>query len=254
MIENFATIVLAAGKGTRLAEGCPSPAPKVLYQIAGRPMIGYTLDLLKGLGLEEIVIVVGHRADDVKREVGPGFKFAVQDKRLGTGHAAKVGLVPVSKSKKEILIINGDDSAFYRPKTLQTIINEHVSKGDTVTFVTLKLENPIGLGRVIRKNGAVVDIIEEKDATNAQKKIKEINDGVYVFNRKWLEQNLPNVKKSKAGEYYLVDLIRTAVEQGKKVGAFVLENVGEWHGVNTPEELVRADKLMGEKLKNATKK
>jgi bifunctional N-acetylglucosamine-1-phosphate-uridyltransferase/glucosamine-1-phosphate-acetyltransferase GlmU-like protein len=252
MIGNFAAIVLAAGKGTRLAEGHPSPIPKVLYEIAGRPIVSYTLELLKKVGFEEIVIVVGYKAGDVKRVVGSGFKFAIQDKRLGTGHAAKIGLANVSPGKKEILIINGDDSAFYKVSTLQKILNKHVGRGDTITFVILRLENPTGLGRAIRRNGEVVDIIEEKDATSAQKKIKEINDGVYVFNRGWLEQNLPNIKKSKMGEYYLVDLIRAAVAQGKKVGTFVLEDSGEWRGVNTPEELKIADKLMRERISDAS--
>ncbi|HEX7456029.1 MAG TPA: sugar phosphate nucleotidyltransferase [Candidatus Nanoarchaeia archaeon] len=254
MMKKFAAVVLAAGKGTRLAAGRPSPMPKVLYEIAGRPLISYTLDVLKKVGLDEIVIVVGHKAEDVKQAVGSGFKFAVQDKRLGTGHAARIGFTQVSERKKEILVINGDDSAFYKLETLQKIINKHVGRGDTVTFVTLKLENPTGLGRVIRKNGKVVDIVEEKDATSTQKKIKEINDGVYVFNRSWLEKNLPLICRSRVGEYYIVDLIRAAVAQGKKVGAFILEDSSEWRGVNTPQELARADRLMREKQKDATEK
>jgi bifunctional N-acetylglucosamine-1-phosphate-uridyltransferase/glucosamine-1-phosphate-acetyltransferase GlmU-like protein len=254
MIGNFAAIVLAAGRGTRLAEGYPSPAPKVLYKIADRPMISYTLDLLKKLGLEEIIIVVGHKAEDVKREVGTGFKFAIQDKRLGTGHAAKIGLSLVSAGKKEILVINGDDSAFYKLGTLQKVINKHVGRDNTITFVVLRLENPTGLGRVIRRNSEVVDIIEERDTTSKQKEIKEINDGVYVFNRKWLEKKLPLVKKSKVGEYYLVDLIKMAVAQGKKVGTFVLEDSSEWRGVNTPEELKVADRMMRDRKRDASKK
>ncbi len=254
MIENFAAVVLGAGKGTRLAEGQPSPMPKVLYKIAGRPMISYTIGLLKKLGLDEIVIVVGHKAEDVKREVGTGFKFAIQEKRLGTGHAAKTGLSQVSAGKNEILVINGDDSAFYKLASLQKVLNKHVGKGNTITFVTLELEDPTGLGRVIRKNGEVVDIIEEKDATSEQKKIKEVNDGVYAFNRVWLEKNLSLIKKSKAGEYYLVDLIRMAVGQEEKVRAFVLEDASEWHGVNTPQELAEADRLMKERISNAAEK
>lgn len=252
MIENFAAVVLGAGKGTRLAEGQPSPMPKVLYKIAGRPMISYTIGLLKKLGLDEIVIVVGHKAEDVKREVGTGFKFAIQEKRLGTGHAAKTGLALVSAGKNEILVINGDDSAFYKLETLRKVLNKHIGKGNTITFVSLELEDPTGLGRVIRRDGEVVDVIEEKDATSEQKKIKEVNDGVYAFNRFWLEKNLPLIKKSKAREYYLVDLIRMAVRQGKKVSNFFLEDAREWHGVNTPQELTEADKLMKERATSAS--
>jgi bifunctional UDP-N-acetylglucosamine pyrophosphorylase/glucosamine-1-phosphate N-acetyltransferase len=131
---------------------------------------------------------------------------------------------------------------------------KHIGKANTITFVSLKLENPFGLGRVIRENGEVVDIIEEKDADSTQKAIKEINDGIYIINRSWLELNLPALKKSKVGEYYLVDLVKAAVSQGKKVGTFKLEDTSEWCGVNTPEELDEADRLMRKRIEDASKK
>jgi len=254
MIKNFAAIVLAAGKGTRLAAGAPSPRPKVLYEIAGRPLIAYTLDLLKSLGLREIVIVVGHKALEVKNVVGKGCKFAVQRKRLGTGHATAVGFSKVSSKPRTVLVINGDDSAFYKPETIQKVLNKHVGKGNTITFVTLEVENPSGLGRTIRDGERVVGIVEEKDASEKQKKIKEINDGVYCFRRGWLENNLPKIKKSPVGEYHLVDLIGLAISQGERVGVFKLGDPSEWRGVNTPQELELADSLMRKRLTHADQK
>ena len=247
-MKNFSAIVLAAGEGTRLAGGLPSPKPKVLYKIAGRPLVLYALDLLKKLGLEEIIIVVGHKASEVKRTVGQGYKFAIQRERLGTGHAAAVGLKKVSVDARNVLVINGDDSAFYKLDTIQKVLNKHVGKGNTITFVTLELENPSGLGRVVRKGEKVVGVVEEKIASSKEKKIKEINDGVYCFRRSWLEENLPKIKKSPVGEYYIVDLIGLAVSQGEKVGVFKLEDPSEWRGVNMPEELELADLLMKERL------
>lgn len=248
MIDKCAAIVLAAGKGTRLAGGSPSLKPKVLFKLAGRPMISYTLDNLKPLGLKKIIIVIGYKGRQVREIVGDNFKFATQTKQLGTGHAVKLGLAGVSLSITSILVLNGDDSAFYTPCTIKQVLDKHLGKGNTITFVSLEVDNPAGLGRVIRSGNKVMSIVEEKDASNKQKKIKEVNDGLYVFRRDWLEKNISKIKKSNAGEYYLVDLIKLATGQKEKVEAFKLYDVGEWYGVNTPSELKAADKLMRERI------
>jgi bifunctional UDP-N-acetylglucosamine pyrophosphorylase/glucosamine-1-phosphate N-acetyltransferase len=250
-MKKICAIVLAAGKGTRLAEGSPSPRPKVLYEIGGRPIILYTLDLLKKIGLREIILVLGHKAGEVKSVVGRGYKFAFQDKRLGTGHAAKAGLSQVSDEAKNVLVVNGDDSAFYSTKTLEKVLKKHFDEGNTITFVTLEPDNPSGLGRIIRRGGRVVDIVEEKDANEEQKRIGEVNDGVYVFERNWFENHLPKIKRSRVGEYYLVDLIGSAASQGEKVGVLKLSDPGEWCGVNTLEELREADKQIRKRAKDA---
>src|SRR4030042_5495284 len=130
MIKGFSAIVLAAGEGTRLAGGAPSPKPKVLYEIAGRPLIGYTLEILKKVGVGEIIIVVGYQADAVSKEVGSSYKFAAQGQQLGTGHALKTGFAKVSPGLNNVLVVNGDDSAFYKPETIQKVLSNHVGKGD----------------------------------------------------------------------------------------------------------------------------
>ena len=245
----LAAIVLAAGKGTRLAGGRPSAKPKVLYEIGGKPIITYTIDLLKAIGLGEIVIVVGHKAEEVKRVLGGDYKYALQKQRLGTGHAALVGLGLVSERSNNILILNGDDSAFYKPESIRKAINKHVGVGNTLTFVTVEVKDPTGLGRIIRnKDGLVVDIVQEKVANKLQKKIKEINAGCYIVKRGWLQKSLKQLKKSPVGEYYLVDLIKKAVFEGRKVQAYKLNDPDEWFGVNTPEELKRADLLVKDRL------
>jgi len=252
-MEKFAAIVLAAGKGTRLADGAPSPMPKVLYELAGRPMIAYTLDLLRNLGLKEIVVVVGYKAAEVEEIAGPEYKFATQTEQLGTGHAASAGLSKISPSVSNVLVVNGDDSAFYQSETIKNVLNKHIGKGNTITFVSVETTDPTGFGRVIREGEKVVGIIEEKVADKKQKKIKEVNDGLYVFRRDWLEDNLSNIKKSPVGEYYLVDLISLAVSQNEEVGTFKLSDTSEWQGVNTPEELAAADRLMRERRKHVGK-
>jgi len=147
------------------------------------------------------------------------------------------------------LILNGDDSAFYKPESIQKSINKHVGVGNTLTFVTVEVKDPTGLGRIIRnKDGLVVDIVEEKVANKLQKKIKEINAGCYIVKRGWLQKSLKQLKKSPVGEYYLVDLIKKAVFEGRKVQAYKLNDPDEWFGVNTPEELKRADLLVKDRL------
>lgn len=249
-MKNITIIILAAGKGTRLSRGAPSPKPKVLYEIGGKPIIIHTLEKLRRIGSVEIVIVVGHKAQDVKNAVGEGFIFAHQEKRLGTGHAAKIGLSYASKEAENIMVLNGDDSAFYKLETIKKVVEQHISAQNTITFVTLVPDDPTGLGRILRRNGKVVGVVEEKAATAQQKSIREVNDGLYLFRRDWFEKYLPTIKKSAVGEYYLVDLISLAVNQGEKVEAYKLADVTEWKGVNTPEDLSEADILMKQRTKD----
>ena len=249
-MKNITVIVLAAGKGTRLAGGAPSPKPKVLYEIGGKPIIIHTLEKLVILGVDEIIIVVGHKAEEVKKVVGEGFIFAHQKKRLGTGNAAKIGLSYVSKETENIMVLNGDDSAFYKLETIKKVVETHLRQQNSITFVTLTQGDPTGLGRILRKKGKVIGIVEEKAATTDQKRIREVNDGLYLFRRDWLEKYLPIIKKSAVGEYYLVDLIGLAVSQGEKVEAFKLSDPTEWKGINTTEELADADVIMKQRTKD----
>jgi len=254
MIGSIEAIIIAAGKGTRLAGGNPSPLPKVLYEIGGKPIISYTLELLKKVGLNKIIIVVGHQSELVKKAVGKDYKFAFQPQQLGTGHAVKTGLSEVSPQTQHVLVINGDDSAFYRPETIQKVVGRHLEEQNTLTFVTIEVEYPSGLGRVIRKDGKLVRIVEENEASEEEKKIKEVNDGVYIFNRAWLEKNISKIKKSPSGEYYLVDLIGLAAESGERIEAVKLPNSSEWRGINTTDELKLADQLKRKISDNAPKK
>ena len=240
-------IVLAAGEGTRMKSG----VPKILRKIAGRPMIAYTLQNLREARIGNIVVVIGYKKRDVKDFLRGATTFATQDKPLGTGHATKRGLAKV-KYGKEVLVLNGDDSFFYKPETINKVLSSHKTKDAKVTFVTLIRQDPEGLGRIVRdKKGNLLAIVEEKDATDTQRKIKEVNDGLYVFNRVWLEKNLPKVQKSHvSGEYYLVDLIEIALGQKDEVNVYRLKDSSEWLGVNTQEHLRQAEQRMNKNLKD----
>lgn len=240
--NKIAAIVLAAGKGTRMNS---RNVNKVALPLAKKPMIAYTLDLLRQLKIEKIVIVVGFAHKSIKKFLGPNFIYAHQRKRLGTAHATKCGLKSVPSNADDILVLNGDDSAFYRPEVIRKLVAEHKEKKADLTLLTIEAENPNSLGRILRDSGGkIIGIMEDKDATLEQKKIKEINPACYVFKRKFLEKFLPRVSKSRAsGEYYLTDLIRLGVENKKKVSSLKVKNIF-WRGVNTWEELKEAEAMM----------
>ena len=244
-VSNKGAIVFAAGLGTRMK----STLPKVLHKVVGLPMISYTLSNLRKAKFGEIIVVVGHKKLLVMKEVGLGVIFAHQRKRLGTGDALLSGLQKLEKGIKDVVVLNGDDSAFYNPETLSNILNNHKESGAVMTFATLILDNSFGLGRVLRiENGLPLKIVEEKEASEEEKKIKEVNIGLYVFNRVWAERNIKKIEKSPGGEYYIVDLVKIALDQGEKVNLYNLGSQNEWIGVNTLEQLKEADIKMREKI------
>ncbi|HTK03608.1 MAG TPA: Mur ligase family protein [Alphaproteobacteria bacterium] len=242
-------IVLAAGKGSRMK----SNKPKVIHEICGRPMISYSLENLRRAGFKDIVVVTSFRKNLVKRIIQGAVKIAFQkNPKGGTADAAESGFKLVSKDSKVIVVINGDDSAFYTPETIKNVIGMHQDKKSVLTFVSLEKENPIGLGRVLRdKKGNVSGIVEEKNTTDEQKKIREVNDGLYVFDKNWLTKNLPAVKKNEiTGERYITELIEMAISKKESVSAYKLPNPDEWQGINTPEELEKAQEKMTARLNN----
>ena len=244
--EDIAAVILAAGKGKRMH----SQLTKVLHKICGRPMISYSLENLRNAGLNDILVVVGYKKNLVKKEIAGSSRFVVQTKTLGTGDAVKKALPLIEQKVKDILVVNGDDSAFYKPETIKKVIESHEETNAIVTFVSLMIDDPHGLGRIVRdRKSNLLGIVEERDASESQRKIKEVNDGLYVFNRSWLEQNIGKIEKSPvSGEYYVVDLIKIALSQGRKVNVFKLPDSSEWQGVNTPEQLATAEEKMRQRL------
>ena len=239
--DNMTAIVLAGGKGTRMNSGLP----KVLHKIAGRPMLSYTLNTLRKAGFGKLILVVGYKSNKVIKTIGPTATYAYQPKQLGTGDAFAKGLKCLPAKLKEVVVLNGDDSAFYSPQTISDIVQRHKKSDAKITFVSLTKQDPFGLGRVIRdKNRKALGIVEEKNASSSEKKIKEVNIGFYVFNSEWARKNVEKIQKSPVGEYYIVDLIKMAIKQGQRVEVYELKNKDEWVGVNTLGQLEEADKKM----------
>lgn len=241
-MKNITAIILAAGKGTRLNS---SNKNKVARKINNKPMICYTTDLLKSFGVTEIVVVVGFRKSSVIRALGSHYTYVVQKEILGTGHAVKTAFPKISKDTKTILILNGDDSAFYKAKDIKNLINTHLKTEADMTLMTVDKDNPAQLGRIIRnKNNQVKAIVEFKNATNKEKQIKEINTATYCFSYHFLNNYLKTITKNPvSNEYYLTDLLEIAVKNQKKVSAVKLENEAKFQGINTLEELKTANKL-----------
>lgn len=246
MKNKFAVIVLAAGLGKRMK----SDLSKVLHPIAGKPMLSRTISMLLKVGPSQIVIVSSpNNFEKIKRSFNKKADIAIQDLPLGTADAAKSGLNSVYQNLQTVAVVYGDDTAFYHPQTISGVFAAHLAKHATVTFVTVTKENPQGLGRIVRKNNKLVAIVEEKDATGAQKQIKEVNDGVYFFNKTWLEKNITKISPSRVtGELYLTDLIAFALTHGEKVETYHLQDASQWHPINTPEELEAANQKFDKRI------
>lgn len=246
--KDLSAIILAAGKGSRMH----SMLPKVIHKICGRPMISYTLENLRAAGVNDITSVISFKRNIVKKYIEGATNLAIQkNPKGGTADAARTGFEKVNKNSNVLIVINGDDSAFYTPETIKKIIKIHLERDRKLTFVSLIKDNPLGLGRVIRgANGLITKIVEEKEATDEEKKIKEVNDGLYVFDKSWFTKNIDKVKKSASGELYLVDLIKMAIDEGVKMATYTLPNDDEWQGINTPEELEKARNKMAERIKS----
>jgi len=251
IFEDTSVIILAAGKGTRLNEGKPSEIPKVMHKICAKPMLEYTLDTLKQVGFRDIVPVIGYKADMIKEYFGNSYHYAIQSEQKGTGHAVMCAEPVVNKANSYVMVIQGDDSAFYSVQTLTNFIKNHDVQKAKVSLLTLRHPNPAELGRIIRnESGEVIAIKEKEVLSDEEKKIREINTATYCFDADWLWENIKKLKPSATGkgELILPDLIKMAVEQGEKVHAHMITQPHEWVGVNTPEQLAYANEAMAKRL------
>lgn len=240
-MKNVCAVVLAAGKGSRMK----SDLPKVLHEINGRPLIIFSLETLHSLKLSQFISVVKHRAELVVPVIQSYSDVAYQGDDYGTAKAVEAAMPTLHDNIDTVMVINGDDSMFYSKKTFEEVLKKHKDEQNTITFITLLKDNPTGYGRVVYDtDGNFEKIVEQKDATDEQKEIKEVNDGVYIFNRTFLQENLRDLEPSPVtGEYYLTDLINVAISKHKKVGTYLLPNSSEFFGVSTQQDVQQANQL-----------
>lgn len=241
--KNLGVVILAAGQGKRL--NCVD-LPKVLYEINGRPMVSYILEELErgGLAKSQICLVVGFRAELVKEKIGSGYIYALQTERLGTAHAALAGEKFLPAGFNNFLVINGDDSAFYKFNSLKELIEMHLINNNDISLLTCESDDPGGLGRIVRgDDGRVVAVAEKENMTPELEKIKEINTNTFCFRRSWFKKHYGNLKSiAGLGEYGLPSFVAEALASGSKFAAVKLKDSNEWFGVNTPEQLAEADR------------
>jgi bifunctional UDP-N-acetylglucosamine pyrophosphorylase / glucosamine-1-phosphate N-acetyltransferase len=236
---------MAAGLGTRMK----SRRAKVLHELAGRPLIAHVVGTAKSLDPETILVVVGHQADEVEQaaiaEVGELASFALQEKQRGTGDAVESARTQLEKTDSLLLVLSGD-VPLIRAETLRKLIEHHRATGAACTILAVRLENPTGYGRIIRdEQGNFQKIVEQKDASEDERKVREINSGIYCFESKDLFDALKRVEpKNEQGEYYLTDVAEILLSMGRKVDVFMHNDAREVSGINTRAELAEFENLI----------
>ncbi len=236
--NNFAAIIMAAGQGKRMKN--PDKA-KVLYEVGGKPMIGHVVDLANDCQASPIVVVIGHQREAVRDYLNTltgNIVTCVQEPQLGTGHAVMQAEPALAEYDGDVIVLSGDVPLLQK-STIDSILDVHRHHTASATVLTAELPDPTGYGRVVRReDGLVEKIVEHKDATDEERKIREINSGIYVFNSQDLLKALKQINSNNAqGEYYLTDLFAIFRQEGKPISAVVADDPDEINGVNTVDQL-----------------
>ena len=242
-------VILAAGKGTRMK----SAVPKVLHRAAGLPLIEHVLRTADAVRPIRTVLVVGHQAEDVRAALSgrPGLRFAIQEPQLGTGHALLQAESELRGATGTVVLLSGD-VPLLRADTLAELVQTHAARGAAATVVTARVERPDGYGRIVRENGRIASIVEHKDATAAERKIDEINSGIYAFDLAPLFGALNQIGSANAQrEYYLPDLVKIYRARGLPVETVTVNDAREILGVNSRRELADVAAIMNRQRNDA---
>ena len=243
-MANFKAVILAAGKGTRMK----SELPKVLHTVKGKPMVCYVIEEARKAGCDEICLIVGYKGEEVKTVVSErGMDFittVTQEEQLGTGHAVKCAADFIG-NEGDTLVLCGD-TPLIKADTLAKLYKTHKENGNGVTVLSAIYEDPFGYGRIIRDSeGHFMRITEQKDCTEEEKKVQEINSGMYIFDSAALSRSLKELKNDNSqGEYYLTDTLEIIKNYGMKIEAMPAGDKNEIMGVNTLEQLAEAEKYI----------
>lgn len=251
MARELTVIVLAAGGGTRMK----SKTMKVLHQVGGRSMVGHVLTAVQEMSPRRVVAVVGSQRDQVGPHVQqyvPEAMLAVQEVLDGTGGAVRVAMETVGPVDGTVVVLTGD-TPLLRGESLRAFAEEHEAAERAVSILTGEVEDPFGYGRILRNDeGDVESIVEEKDASDAQRQVREINSGILAFDAAFLLETLPRIGNDNAkGEYYLTEAVSLAREAGLTVGAHVLHDVVQTEGANDRGQLVRLGRILNDRITDA---
>ena len=241
---NFKAIILAAGKGTRMK----SKHPKVVHKVCGKEMVNHVIDVSKKSGVQDVVVILGHGSETVKESIPSDSQIAMQTEQLGTGHAVKMAKEYINDD--DTIVVLCGDTPLVKEDTLRRLFAYHVEKGYVATVLTTKVDNPTGYGRIIRDNHEdLLKIVEQKDASEEEKLVNEINSGIYCFDGKSLREAIDLIDNNNAqGEYYLTDTIKIMRDRGQKVGAYNGSTIEELMGVNSRVELSKAEEIMRKRI------
>ena len=235
-------VVLAAGKGTRMR----SALPKVMHGVNGRPMLSHVIVTARSTRPASIIVVLGHKAETVRSVYAddPSVQFVVQEPQLGTGHALLQALPRLEGAKGDVLLLYGD-VPLLSPATVAALLTRHRDDRAAATVLTAEVDQPFGYGRIVRQDGAIVRIVEERDATPAERAIKEINAGIYALAVEPLAEAIAALAPQNAqGEYYLPDLIGIYRRRGLGVSTLTVRSADEIRGVNSRRELAEVTRLV----------
>ncbi|HTY37300.1 MAG TPA: sugar phosphate nucleotidyltransferase [Bacteroidota bacterium] len=247
--RKIAAVIMAAGQGKRMKD--PSRA-KVMYELNDKPMIHYVVALARSLGASRTVVVTGHQRQIVMEYLSkahPEVVTAVQDPQLGTGHAVMQSLPGLAGFEGDVLVLSGDVPLLTK-STMENLLKCHSETAAVATILTSNMKDPTGYGRIIRNpDGSVKKIVEHRDASEEERKIAEINSGIYVFDKEKLFDGLNHITPNNAqNEYYLTDVFQYFWEHQWKVSALVADHEDEIHGINTFDQLEQARTILNERL------
>jgi bifunctional UDP-N-acetylglucosamine pyrophosphorylase/glucosamine-1-phosphate N-acetyltransferase len=244
-MSDLHVVILAAGKGTRMK----SSLPKVLHRVAGTPMIEHVMAAAQSLQPRSITLVVGHMKELLRQglEKYPGLSYVTQEPQLGTGHALLQTAGVLERENGVVLLLSGD-VPLLKGHTLAALVSKHMESQAAATVLTAMVEQPYGYGRIVRVKGRISRIVEERDASPSQRKIREINSGVYVFSLGPLFDSLRGLAAANAqGEYYLTDLVAIYRRRRLGVETIVVEDANEIRGINSRSELAEASRIVRQK-------
>ena len=243
MENRIAVVILAAGLGTRMK----SNKAKVLHEVCGKPMIHYVVEIARQVAGNNVVLVVGHQAEAVRRIASKrdDFNFAHQKEQLGTGHAVLCALPYIPDACRQVVILCGD-VPLIRAQTIKALVRSHLDEQRDITVLAVELGDPTGYGRIVLDaDGDLQAIVEESDASAAQKRIGLINTGIFCVKKEFLAEALPQIKSDNAQkEMYLTDIIEIAYVAQKQMGVVIGKDHVEVTGINTVEELKSVEVAM----------
>lgn len=234
-------IILAAGKGTRMK----SKHAKVSHKVCDRPMIRWVTHALAEAGVDECYVVVGHRADEVRAVLTEGVRTVEQTEQLGTGHAVQTALKAIDMTDVGSVVVTCGDTPLLTAESYEALLQAHVKGCHAIDVMTTQLAEPFGYGRILRDGEGPTSIVEEKDASDEERLIKEVNVGTYAIRGDFLLASIGELDTSNAqGEFYLTDLVAIARAEGQKTGAYCLSDASESLGVNNRKQLAEAEAIM----------